>query len=90
VSATWILSLAAVPFGLVLGVANYGLLRHNADLFARGGSLSRAVTLQLLRLGVVAAALGLAVRGGALPLLATALGFLVARRVVARRLGLPA
>lgn len=80
-------SAAYFALGLLAGGAHFASLRGNARLFAGSGSPAAALGLQLLRLGALAGLLVLVALHGALPLLATALGVLVARSIVVRRLG---
>jgi len=76
----------ALLAGLVLGYVHFGALRRlSADYLS--GRARRALGLQLARLGVMAAALFGLAKWGALPLLAGALGILLARAVVLRRAG---
>ena len=70
--------------GLAGGVSHFALLRWNTSFYVRAGALTYAIGLQLLRLIATALLLGLAARHGALPLLLTALGVLLARPVVLR------
>mgnify|MGYP003136637674 CR=1 FL=1 len=73
--------------GALLGLAHFGSLWWNVRLYT-GGSAGRALAVQLLRLAIlVAVFVGLA-KLGAAALLAGALGLLVTRHLVMRRLGL--
>lgn len=70
--------------GGLLGLAHFASLRANARLFAGGGA-ARAFGLQALRFALLAAGLGGLARFGAAALLAGALGLLLARGAVLRR-----
>lgn len=80
------------PFSLLLwlllgvagGGAHFALLRWNATLYVAGGSLAQAVATQALRMAATAAMLAFAAWHGALPLLAAAVGVLLARLLVLR------
>jgi F1F0 ATPase subunit 2 len=78
---TALLGLAA---GVLLGLAHFGSLRWNVRLFTSGGG-RRALGAQLLRFALVFAVLAGLAKLGALPLLAGALGILLARQLVLRR-----
>jgi hypothetical protein len=71
--------------GILLGLAYFRAVRLSAELFARGRRVALAITLTLGRLLLLGGLLVLIVRQGALPLLAFALGFLVARALAMRR-----
>lgn len=73
--------------GLVVGAVHFGSLWWNTQIFARSGSLVMAFTIQFGRFGLLAAVFVLLSRLGALPLLAGALGLLVARQAVIKRVG---
>ncbi|WP_436644285.1 ATP synthase subunit I [Microbaculum sp. FT89] len=73
--------------GLVVGAVHFGSLWWNTQIFARSGSMVMALAIQFGRFGLLAAVFIFLSRFGALPLLAGALGLLVARQVVIRRLG---
>ncbi len=80
---------AAIGFaaGFAVGLVHFGSLWWNAQMFARGGRLAIAFALQIGRFALlVAVCIGLA-RLGALPLLSGALGLLLARGILLRRLG---
>lgn len=87
------LSVSAMALGLILHLAagfGVGLLYFhslwwNAQLLAAGGRLITAITLGLGRFILLGGLLVLASLEGALPLLAMALGILVARPAVMRR-----
>jgi F1-F0 ATPase (N-ATPase) AtpR subunit len=70
--------------GFMAGTLFFALLRRNAWLYMRGGSLAFAVALQGVRFAAVCLLLVLTALHGALPLLLTALGLLIARPVVLR------
>lgn len=69
--------------GIALGGAHFASLARVVTLYG-AGARSSALLVQLARLLVLAVALILAAHEGALPLLAVALGILVARPLVTR------
>ncbi len=83
----------AVPLGLAahlaagigLGAFYFQALWWNTQRFAAGGRLTTATALTIGRFALLGGVLFLASQEGALPLLAVALGILVARAVVMRR-----
>ena len=77
---TAILNAGFVVFGAAAGLMHFHLLRWNTGLFITGGAL-RAFGAQALRLATLAGVLVVMVRLGALPLLLTALGVMIARVV---------
>jgi hypothetical protein len=83
-------TLAFIALGLALGFAaglvHFATLRRVTDLYLTGGSPTRALVLQLVRLAGLAAILVLFAGLGAAPLLAAALGVFLARGAVLRRL----
>jgi hypothetical protein len=76
--AVWLLA------GLGLGAAHFALLRRNALLYLDAGGFMRALGLQALRIGGIAAGLTFAAWHGALPLLLAALGVMIARPLMLR------
>ncbi len=77
------LSLAAhLAVGMALGVAYFCALRQNARLFASGRHMATAVALTIGRFGLLSVVLALASFDGALSLLVTTLGVLIARSAV--------
>jgi F1F0 ATPase subunit 2 len=92
---TMITALASLPplagaaiglaVGLALGLAHFASLRRVTALYLDGGSPARAVALQLLRLALLAGLMLLLARLGAAPLIAGALGTILAREVILRR-----
>ncbi len=79
-------ALIGLAVGTLLGLIHFGSLWWNVRLLASGGAL-RALAIQLLRFALLAAVLlGLA-KLGAAALLAGALGLLLARSLLLRRLG---
>ncbi len=86
-SATVILVLiACLALGIVVGGVYFDAMWWSAELFAAGGRIPLAVALVAGRFGLIAATLAVvAIRGGALPLLMTALGVVIARAVAVRR-----
>ena len=77
---TAILNAGFVAFGAAAGLVHFHLLRWNTELFITGGAL-RAFGAQALRLATLAGVLVVMARLGALPLLLTALGVMIARVV---------
>jgi hypothetical protein len=67
-----------LALGIATGLVHFHLLRWNTQLFITGGALS-AFAVQALRLTALAGVLILAARFGALPLLLTASGVMIAR-----------
>jgi hypothetical protein len=65
--------------GVVLGLAYFAALRWTVSLYHVGRSRIGPAVLTLARLAGATIVLGLAARLGPLPLLATFLGFLLAR-----------
>jgi F1F0 ATPase subunit 2 len=79
---------AMLAAGVVLGLLYFAALRWTVSLYGAGRSRVGPAILTLARLAGATVVLGLAARLGALPLLATFLGFLLARALsmrVARR-----
>lgn len=81
---TLVLNLTA---GLVLGGAYFSTLRWTSDRLATGRGLKATVAVIVARFALLGGALTLTSLMGALPLLLTALGVLIARAVVLRRAG---
>jgi F1F0 ATPase subunit 2 len=79
-------ALAGLAVGVLLGLAHFGSLWWNAQLFLSGGAF-RAFGVQLIRFGILLAVLAGLAKLGALPLLSGALGLLLARGLLIRRLG---
>ena len=80
------LSLAAyLAAGVALGFNNFQSLRWNACRFTGGGRTTTAIALTVGRFALLGGLLTLASLEGALPLLMVALGVLIARPVVMRR-----
>ncbi len=81
------LSLAAhLAIGIGLGLLYFRTLWWNTRLLAEGRRTTTAVALMLGRFVLLAGLLTLASLEGALPLLVMALGILIARSAVLRRL----
>lgn len=74
----------ALVLGFILGLFHFGSLKRVSDLYlgGRGGGL--AIALQLARLALLVVVMVWLAREGALPLLAAALGLILARVVVLR------
>jgi len=86
-SQAWILpALLGAAAGLALGLIHFVTLWWNAAWFSAGRPLA-ALGLQLSRFLLVVGVFVLLARTGAVPLLAGAIGFLVARRLVLARVG---
>lgn len=85
----WAIALSAgahLVAGLVLGAAYFAALRWQADRLATGGHAAATVAMIVLRFLVLGGLLTLASLEGALPLLMMALGVMIARFIVMRRL----
>ena len=77
---------AWIAVGGSIGTAYFLALRWSVKLLAAGRSPLRAILLQFLRVAGMAGLLtAITVKFGALPLLGSFLGFLVARTMVVRR-----
>ncbi len=75
-----------LALGLIVGGIYFTAMWWSAQLFAAGGRMPLALFLGMGRLALIVVVLVLvATRGGALPLLATALGIVIARFVAMRR-----
>ncbi|MDB5362140.1 MAG: hypothetical protein JWO51_3437 [Rhodospirillales bacterium] len=72
--------------GILLGLLYFGGLWWNARLFAAGGHATTSILLMVGRIALLGGLLTLASLEGAGPLLVMALGVLIARAVVMRRL----
>ena len=72
--------------GIAAGAAYFFSIWWSADQFADGGRITTTLALALIRLLVLGGLLMFASFRGAGPLLATALGVVIARFVVMRRL----
>jgi hypothetical protein len=75
---------AFFALGIVAGTLYFALLRWNTELYLDGDRIWPAVAVQVARLSALAGLLIVAVLHGALPLLLTALGVLIARPFVIR------
>lgn len=76
--------------GLLLGIAYFGSLLWSTRRFATAGRMTAPVALMACRFLVLAAVLALASIEGAWPLMAMALGLLVGRSMVMRRVRMAA
>ncbi len=86
--SAWAMALSLVlhlAAGLGLGLLYFRGVWWNARLFASGGRVTTAIALGLGRFILLGGLLALAALEGALPLLAMALGVLIARPMVMRR-----
>ena len=79
-----LLDAGCFALGITAGLLHFLLLRWNTRLFVAGGAL-RAIGVQGLRLAALAGVLLLAARLGAMPMMLTALGVMIARQIVVRR-----
>lgn len=70
--------------GFAFGLAYFAMLGRNVALFLQGGGLAAAAGLTLARLAAAVVAFAIAAKLGALPLLASLLGFLAARFIALR------
>ncbi len=83
-------SRVAIPFveyallGGIVGTISFLLLWVNVRLYASPASAWWAITLHAARVGTLAVALVAIARAGAIPLLATLAGILIARSIVVR------
>ena len=75
--------------GILLGLVYFRGLWWNARLFTAGGHAPTAILLMVGRIALLGGLLTLASLEGAAPLLAMALGVLIARALVMRRLSRP-
>jgi F1F0 ATPase subunit 2 len=73
--------------GAALGAAYFLLLHRAVRLHAASAGALRIMPLHVLRAALAVAAFWIVAQQGALPLLLTLLGFLLARLLVQRRLG---
>lgn len=77
-------ALVALLVGVATGLAYFGLLAKNLDLYLSGSGVAGAA-LQAVRFALAAAVLYGAVQFGAVPLLACALGLIAGRQITLRR-----
>ncbi len=73
-----------LPAGICLGLLYFGGLWWNAHLLAQPGRMRAAIAIMIARFAMLGGALALAACQGARPLLAMALGILIARFLVMR------
>lgn len=73
--------------GLAAGAAYFATLWWNTQLYLSGGRALLALLIQVVRFALLLAALAALALFGALPLLTGAVGLLIARTLVLRRLG---
>jgi F1F0 ATPase subunit 2 len=86
----WVVSLglsAHLGGGFALGILYFRSLWWSVNRFGGRGSLAGTVALMIGRFVLIGGVLTLASLEGALPLLATALGVLIARSAVVSRVG---
>lgn len=83
----WVASIAVhLGAGLLLGILYFYGVWWNARLFASGGRMGTSILVMLSRIALLGVVLTLASLKGALPLLVTAVGILLGRFIVMRRL----
>jgi hypothetical protein len=87
--APFLESTAWVATGGLVGTFHFLTLRRSARMLAMGSSLSAGLVLHLIRFPIIAGALIVIARYGALPLLAATLGILGARTAALRLGALP-
>ena len=88
----WAIVLSAgahLAAGLLLGAGYFTTLSWQADRLAAGGHAGKTIAMMALRFLVLGGLLTLASFEGALPLLTMALGLLIARFIIMRRLREP-
>ena len=78
------LASAAALVGLVFGLVHFAALQRTVELYTKDRSGFTAIALTLGRIAVAIAFFNLAARLGALPLLSSFLGFLLARMLALR------
>jgi len=74
--------------GLAGGTAHFALLRWNTILYVAGGTMARAIGVQVLRMAATTVLLAFAAWHGAWPLLFCAIGVVLARLLVLRVLAI--
>ena len=84
-----ITAMACGGLGVVAGLVHFRLMRHAIRKHVEAHDARGALPLHLARLALAIILFGLAAHLGALPLLATFVGFLVARRLVVRAVHVP-
>jgi F1F0 ATPase subunit 2 len=80
---------AGLIAGLIAGLLHFSTLRRNVQMLAHG-SLSKALAMQVARLGALLLILFVLAKLGPWTLLCGALGVLVARSIVLRRVRMEA
>lgn len=75
--------------GALLGLVHFGGLWWNTQLYVSGGAI-KAFVIQLLRFGILLIGLFILAKMSAVALLSGALGLLLTRRLLIRKLGKPA
>jgi F1F0 ATPase subunit 2 len=73
--------------GALLGLIHFGTLWWNTQAYTSGGNPFRALAVQILRFALLGIVFVGIAKLGAFPLLAGALGLLVSRGLLLRRLG---
>jgi F1F0 ATPase subunit 2 len=84
--AMWLSLIAHFVAGIILGLLYFRSLWWNAHRFTGGGPLATTIAVMIGRFVLLGGLLTLASLEGALPLLVMALGILIARSVVIRRI----
>ena len=80
---TWILLYCAI--GALVGAGYFSALRWNVELYVRGRFAGKAVFAHLVRLLMIAGAFTLCARQGAPALIASLIGFQLARVLVVNK-----
>jgi hypothetical protein len=86
----WVMALSVCAYlavGIAAGLLYFRSVWWNASRLARGGRVSVTIALVMARFALLGALLTFASLQGAPPLLAMALGILVARPLIMRRFG---
>lgn len=84
-AASVLIATACAGLGVGLGLVHFRGLWWNTRMLADGRPARRVIASMLSRFALLAVVLVLLAHAGALPLLATALGLLVGRQLVVRR-----
>lgn len=79
------MNILSFAVGIIAGILYFGGLRWNVRLFTEGGSVRTMILVMAGRFALLGGLLTLASLQGAMPLLTMALGVLVARFAVMRR-----
>ncbi|HUA36054.1 MAG TPA: ATP synthase subunit I [Candidatus Binataceae bacterium] len=71
--------------GALIGTGYFSALRWNVDLYVRGGLAWKAAVIHLVRILLIAAAFTLCARQGAAALIASFVGFQLARAMMVNK-----